>query len=1390
MKKYSKVLFFCIITLFSTFLIVHIGLKTVYAENDDFLDYIDNILDNNYHQAVETKIKENFPSFDISASEFDSIVTGEKHYRILEITPRTFMNNISEISDLETKLETIKNHYKNITIHNNYTDQHFISNMTNFSLDVMTIKQFVDNRDELDGKYDAIFFASGNYSPTQVISCAYDPEPSESVNVQIYDQNHRLRYAGGTSNGSSNLETAVFHGYGQYYDQNGLLRYAGYYKDDLYHGDKGMLYDQNGRLRYDGGWINGKRNCYGVEYDQNGLLRYMGQWKDDEYHGYGKSWDQNGRFEYEGYFENGEPSSYDSSDDILNDITENKADAIIADYVEKDLPVFIDEDVISNSSSVLYQKFSSLSGQYSNVFMMNYDAVNENNNIDYHTIFSIMNITQLLSTKPNITFNEKPIDYKDNPTHEYEVNDIVNFDFELTNKDNATLLYYIDINQNDHFEEDEIAYTLLINRDNNHFTFEIPTVYSGLLRYKIVVNSGDLSSLYEGVFKVKGEYKEIKVLNVVSKMVDEKDGLLDDALYNEYFQNNDDYKITLDRCNIKEFSKNNSKKWDCSHYVVMDNYDVILLGQDIFDKPMNVHVYNSIQEQIDSGKPMIFTASVTKGNKKWVNYFQDDLALSDYRTDLYKLNHNVDKMQIVNDDNLTLYPFNMKNEELTVPDDLNYALNEQYQLDLNDEKLVPLMNMYSSTNTMYDRYDSYNNFYFYKNENVIYLNVGNNSFKTYKDIEHKLLVNSIVNSYTQHKAKDQELGDFFYIDYTNDYENALIDMSDPLEFSFSVFSNKDDTYQYTLYANYEEIETSQITNNQLVNINLNQFSTPNLNTINQVYVSVVIENSEQERHTYSFYVFVGNLNSYNVLLHPTRLNNSLIHEEEKYLQVDSSENYSNTYKVELNPIQVNGLDVNKLPENLVIRNMMFKQDIPDNITIDDLSYTIVDGTLTRNLGDFTYTLVGNAYEPDPYQPINFTVPFTVDVEGEYTFEPASLTFNGIGSDSDTIYNSNVTFNAVKPLDYSMVNPVFEDYLFIPFGEDRISDLTKKFIISDQAIVKSIHFNTDGNVLTLDNKTLDAHTIGEEDVEIVVEDIFGNVVRKSFLVKSYVPITSIDLEDQSLYVGDELVIPFTIDTDNIQFELIEQTIGANVVDITRNNNQFVVTGLEKGYAQYRFYGYDRDGYVVDTVISFVVNEKLDITFNEFFYSLFIGEQISQEEMNNNLELSEEFIGSTITWTSSDETIASVASDGTITAHVPGTVVITATLPNNSSAQLLVKVYDYMGDNSGFDPNLDTVKVYQGYKQFLEDYIRLYPDTLMAEDVEMIFTIEDPNSILEYFDPTTNTFNTKVDQFGEITIHVTINQYDRHNQLVKTVSDTYILTIREIVDPNIDSGDNTH
>lgn len=1178
MSKKFKYLLLSLTTFFIV-LLVTLCTKTIKALAQDEESFISSIITSeNYNEEIADIIKYSFSEFNITPNEFDTR-TIKNTFKILEITPRIYYDETSEISEINQSFNKIKQIYQNLITENNLTNPDFITNIPNFELETMTIKQFVADRSNLTSDYDAIIFVPGNYQTNENIKCTVS-----DAHTAILYKNGILRYVGTTLNQTNNFDNAIFHGYGIEYYDNGDLKYVGHY-------------------------LEGKRNCYGISYDKNYVLRYIGEWYNDLYHGYGILFDKNGRFEYMGYFKHGNKTSGDQDipENYMNDITILKANQIIKDYINKGLPVFISQESVSDQSSNIYQSFYQFL-DYENVFTIKTGSLNNNN---FYTTLAMMKITELYSQKPNLEFIERPEDI-------YRTNDLINFSFNLTNLDEAKVKFYLDVNQNENFESDELIFDFNINKGNNQFSFYLPELYSNIVKYQIIADNYGQTSIYEGYINVKNNIKEIKVLNLVANSFNDP---FDAQMYRQYFRENGYYIITVDTCTAQDFKKNNAK-FPCSNKVVMDNYDVILLSQGIFNDSLNEPALRAIDEQIQNGKPFIFTSSVTRGHHKWMGYFGDDIGFSDISNEIYKINNKNDKLEIINKNHFVLYPFDMNKENIQTPQTLNYTVNESYQIDLEIDSLIPLMNMYNLNNTMYDRYDSYNNYYYTKNNNIVYLNIGNNQYEKYKETEHKLLVNAIVNLFVENKAKDQKATDLFFIETFNDFETTLVDINDKVNFKFKVNSIKNENYLYTLYINDEKIAESNILSNQLIDVIINVSDYVNIkdNEIEQLSIRVEVKKNDLIQ-TYSFVVFVTNKNNYDIL-----------------------------------------------------------------------------------------------------------------------------------------------------------KPNFENYIFIPYGD--IVDI-RDYFIYDEYVINSLEFYLLGSLFEINDYMIKATAIGKQQIEVVVEDIFGVSARFTYDILSYEPIDSLNIGNKTIFKGQYEYIELPVNAESIMFELVE---GNNqIVNITRNNNRFEILGKNIGVVTYRFYGYDNLGSIIEEEVTITVMDAKDIIFAKTQIAVFIFNPFTIDDLkdlviiyNSNYSIEDvEFI-------SINPDIISIIDEEVI-VHQTGIATILAVLPNQESALLVVKVFDKILD-AGFKPELNIIKIYVGIKQNLNNYLYIYPEDMPTDCLTIFFEIvNDEEGIIVDFDTENNTFNTI--KAGYITLRVTINQCDYKGESVleSPIIDEITLKINQIPDP---------
>jgi hypothetical protein len=1335
----------------------------------------------NIYTEIDTFIDHYFPDF--GSQNFETTVTGLSTFRILEVTPRSYRNSTDEVSDLSSQSNLVEEIFARAITKNGVTNKYFIQNLPRFEVEVMTVKEFNSSRESLKGKYDAILFSAGEYLVDEYNNCSSTPvtvvNPTGGTKTTEYYNNNNIKYDGYKLNNQ-------YHGYGKLYASNGLVEYEGTFQYGEYHGEgttynttngkkiysggwnegeyhgKGKVYHNNGRVAFEGYFDNGERSCFGKEFTDDSDIVYIGKWLKGNRHGFGTTFDSSGNINFEGFWNNNIQSTDTTPHELLNDITELKAKEVINDFINEGLPVFIHQDALNDQRTVFYQ-FNSLTTK-SNVFTLNYQMTGESNNIPFYQALAMMSMTEVLSNKPYVHFSTKPIDYFDNPNHAYQANDELKFSINLTNKEQANFIFYLDINQNNVIEDNEVDFLDTINtlvEDPYTFNYVLPATYTGLVKYRIAIESDGLVSNFDGTIKVGGASSSIKVLNVVSESVKTKNSLFNDALLRDLLKV-DGYDITIDSCDIKAFSKNNEKK-DCSHESVMEDYDVIVLGQDIFDNSMTKHVYNSLQYEINKGKPVIFTSSFTKGHTAWIEYFSDDLALQKERTDLYTLN-SVDHLQIMNQYSYNTYPFNLNNLDLTIPSELNFAFNEQFRIDLNNAQLVPLLNMYQREPYNIDRFDSYNNYYFMKVQNVLYLNIGTNSFKTYTELEHKLLVNAVVNAYVEAKSKDKVLEEKMYFKVENDYKDALIDFKDSVNFDFSVLSNakdtEEETFTYRVYVNNKEVEMNTVGASQNVSINLNNIATPNLNSATQAYIQVIVEDEDNNRMSYDFNVFVANMKDYLTIEKSMSTHNGT-----EFIELNKEQTI--TYKLNLSSISFPNIQSNQLPKQLVLKNVQLTDFIPNGLNVNSTTYEKValeNGTkVTIPVQDLVFNLNSTKQYVAVSPSLSYTLKVAPNKVGDYVLNQTRLTLTGIGNDQEELSSNSRSVKAIKGLDGNDVIVNFEGDLFIPSYSPTINIKDLITIKREQTGVLSAKVNG-ADLETFIYEANKMPKLTPTPYTVTVTDVFGNVVTKTFRIITAEPISYMHLDPLELEKGTTSVLPLTlnpvVNLDNVKITS-HDTKGVFTYEVI--DNQIMITaGTKAGYAKISVSGYDPSGKLITQEAIINVYEKIRFETPQSTKVVFIGDTLPYPNLIivGEDQYRVEFISN------NDEVATYNVETGLIEAHKPGVAVIEAylvdkstNLPTGDSVAIIVKVSDYLSEDTGFIPEIVTgeIPVYAGELLDLRELVDIYPLNTEMENLRWEFEVDGVTLGMDEF---YHTFS----EAKYYQVKVTISQLDENGNVL--------------------------
>lgn len=1236
MTIFKKLSFFTLTTI--SFLLITTQFNKTPVRADDVLNltpkqyesYLYDTIDSDiFYQDIYNIINTYFAS-ETPYTTYEEMIGGKSEYRILEITTKTDPESYEAVSDFKDQIDLVESIFNKQLKVNTLSNKYFIKNLVNFDLDVMTVKQFVDNRDDLKAHYDTIIFSAGDYNPERTKNC--------------------------NTNDTNCLNTI----------------------------------------------------------------------------------------------------------DILNDLTHSKANLILNAYIQKGLPVFFHESVFNRTDTVIYQTFNHLLEINSNVFQVDYTEESINQKNHFYKTLALMALTELHSTKPYFSVTNKPIDYYTDSTQKYNVNEDLIFTIDLINKETADLYFYLDVNQNGVFENKELSYLNGLNKGNNQFKVNIPSVMTGLIQYKIVVSYNGLDRSFINTIRVSGESKTIQVLTIQSEMIENRSIISED-----FFNNNDDYAIEFDYCSYDEFSRGGNGKGggkgkgiSCSHNSVMEDYDVILLGQDIFSKNNNKHVFDSIQEEITNGKPFIFTSSITKGSPDWINYFSNDLGLTNDKTGLYKSNNDMNNLQIVNKHYYNAYPYDLtSNNQLSAPQNINYAFNEMYQLNLDNQELVPLMNMYNSNDYRLDKYDSYNNYYYMKNDNLVYLNIGSNPYKTMTNLEHQLLANAIVNSYIEQNTTDITYDDLFFIDPSNRYDHAILNVDESIDFSFSVNSTKDQEFTYNIYMDNTIIETNTVTNGQTIMVDINDLPKPANNSMIKSLIQVEVIDQNNRRQVYQFSVFITNYNNYVSI---NKQLNYLTYDSENYIKLNNS--YSLSYRITLNDLLYDHQNISsdQLPDQLVIQDLDFKDILPSGIYTnpnnDDFVIETVNGEtiIQKSLVDVIYKLdpTTNSYKPN-MRSIQLNLNVAANQVNSYALDNTTVDLEGIGNDVDTIYSNTVSFKAVKELTSDMITFNFDNYLFVPLDSNRIYFKDFVDLNQEETMIKNIVFTSSTGNIQIDQNNryyYEPDTTGTHTIQVKVTDVFDNSFTKEFTIKTYASLTSIQLDNLDLKVGDKQTLPLTL-SPNVKIEnvIITKEDPDTIVSFVKNDYTIEVTGLSAGTTKVTVVGYDTFGNELVTEAMINVYNSIYFTNGSQPMYLFVGEELPFPELTI---LSE---NKNVTYTSSNSSIADYNNQtNTVLAKIPGTAIIQASIINNQneveSVALLVYVTERLNNNSGFNENITTgsMYVYAETLYNLEDMIVIYPENTNYATLDISFTVNGQ----EVSSDNMYTFAAS----GEYTITVTIQQDD--------------------------------
>ncbi|MGD8188800.1 DUF5057 domain-containing protein [Brevibacillus ginsengisoli] len=418
----------------------------------------------------------------------------------------------------------------------------------------------------------------------------------------------------------------------------------------------------------------------------------------------------------------------------MNDITQLKANEIINDFINKGQLVVLENDVFSQSSSNLYQKFQT----YRNNSKQNVKVVSSVKD----AVEAITNSSAYTSKRPRFELTESPISYLSNQSYIYNAGDLVKFQYNVNNlasfnSNRLTANLYFDTDYNHKYETVEIMKSAPVSGSTGSISYVLPPGFSGLRYWKLeVVDSATgLKDYQTGILRIRDHKVAVKVLQVMKPGVSSE--LSADPLrMNQSYLHSDDYDITIDIVNMTQFNSS-------VYSTINGKYDMIIFGfADVYNNAkITDDAAKAVEQFIATGQSVMFTHdTIFESGNNWVKYFMNDTGqLNTEKHDLGLGAPQTSKTTLkVNSGLMNQFPF-------LLSDKVSIATthDQYYRLDLEDSSIIPWYNITGGTR---DPNDSWYHYYTYSKGNVTYSGTGHTS-NAFPDEEQRLFVNTMYRAF-------------------------------------------------------------------------------------------------------------------------------------------------------------------------------------------------------------------------------------------------------------------------------------------------------------------------------------------------------------------------------------------------------------------------------------------------------------------------------------------------------------------------------------------------------------------------------------------------------------------------------------------------------------------
>ncbi|WP_454192044.1 DUF5057 domain-containing protein [Paenibacillus sp. Marseille-Q7038] len=799
---------------------------------------------------------------------------------------------------------------------------------------------------------------------------------------------------------------------------------------------------------------------------------------------------------------------------VMNDITKLKAKEIIDNYINRGLYVFLHTQPFNEQQGGkpgnLYNYFNTYR---STAAQPNVIFVDNDSSAQFLTALNEGSSPYLskLKQRPRLQITNKDsiIDYQVNPSHIYNIGDVLNFEFEVSNRQDfakqpITANLYLTVDKSSKLSKEQIvATTTLEAGPTGKITYKLPKTYSGLLYWKLEIidqlNPNQLKDYDTGTIRFRGKKTQVSVLQVLpTKESVRTSSLLYTENMNQSFLKNEDYELDIQTKTMPEFNDYIQTNYNSKQgYGLNGTYDMLIFGfADIYNTKADISslAADGVVEFGEKTKQSImFTHdTIYASTAEWVNKFQKMTGQIKPETNLGLNGPNKSiTVAAVNSGLLTDYPFQLDKTDDSVNKPLYRVAtthNQYFTLDLEDDSVVPWYNISGGSR---DTSDSWNHYYTYSKGNITYSGTGHifqsNLSAQFPVWEQKLFVNTMYRAF----AGANHAPEITILSPENNSSRPSYQKDFSVSYTVDDWDFKDRNILTSI-----QFKTDGVA---LPDMSVSNKPVTTGQTITQTFKNPLPEGgileieitAEDKQGAKAVQSLVLHFEKKSVMLETTRhLSDHIINNELK-----KNEPVSITYQITPKSIPYSEVDKGiQGIEKLVLSNLEYSETFPAQLDIDntpDGAITVGDTSsgyqLRLPLGDVFYELKDQngvkMYVPKTQEPVTYTITVRPLSKGVYLLDQSQLEYDDLRAavqlEEENGQQKNRDISGLFP-DMGPLSP-----LGLP------ADLSL-YALND---VQNSEFSFHGRVIAGGNITLGSFSIGEK-LEEVANSTYSIIALKS------------------------------------------------------------------------------------------------------------------------------------------------------------------------------------------------------------------------------------------------------------------------------------------------------